>query len=89
MRAIYKAPGEPAEMVDIENTLEALQGAVGGNIEAVTVLPGLCVICNEEGRLKGLERNITVNGVSFVGPVLFVGTDGEEFTDVPGEEVTA
>lgn len=40
---------------DIENTLEALQAAVDGYIEAVTLAPGRAVmIVNEEGRLRGM-----------------------------------
>lgn len=39
---------------DVPNTLEALQAAVGGNIEVVPMDTHLCVICNEEGKLLGL-----------------------------------
>ena len=34
MRAIRKRPGEAPEIVDIENTLEALQAEVGGKLKA-------------------------------------------------------
>lgn len=30
MKAIYKKPGEPAEIVDIENTPQAIRAALGG-----------------------------------------------------------
>ena len=32
MKIIYKAPGRSAEVRDVPNTLEALQGLVGGYI---------------------------------------------------------
>ena len=31
MKIIYKAPGRSAEVRDVPNTLEALQGLVGGS----------------------------------------------------------
>ncbi len=31
----------------------------------------------------GLPYNCDICGVSFVGPIIFVGIDDEEFTDVP------
>ena len=83
MRVIYKAPGKEPEERDIPNTLAALQEAVGGYIETVTVCSDMVVICDEEGRLKGKEQNCTVCGADFVGPILFVGVDGENFTDCP------
>lgn len=36
MKAIIKKPNCKAEAIEIENTLEALQQAVGGHIETLT-----------------------------------------------------
>lgn len=74
MKVIKIVPGREPEMVDIDNTLKALQQAVGGYIETVT-LPrtGLVVIVNEGGRLLDLPKN----GVLNIGPLmgqLLVGT---------------
>lgn len=86
MKAIFKAPGKAPEIIEVENTLEALQEKVGGYIETVTVASDACIVCNEEGRLLGLPYNAYVAGRSFVGPILIVGVDGEEFCDVPGQD---
>lgn len=75
---IRKAPGRLPEMVEMENTLEALQQAVGGYIETVTFSPDAAVVCNEEGRLRGMAPNCSFLGISFVGPILVVGVDGDE-----------
>lgn len=83
MKAIRKRPGEAPEIIKIENTLAVLQAEVGGYIEAVTVSKDAAVICNEEGRILGLPHNCCFCGVRFVGMILIVGTDGEEFCDVP------
>lgn len=78
MRVIRKAPGRPPELVEMENTLAALQQAVGGYIETVTLSEDAAVICNEEGRLRGLPYNCSFLGITFVGPILVVGVDGDE-----------
>lgn len=82
MRAVYKAPGKKAELVDVENELSALQKAVGGYLESVTLATDCCILCDEEGRLKGLPHNCVFCGVDFCGPILIVGVDGEKFADL-------
>lgn len=87
MKVIFKAPGQLPEIIEIDNTLEALQQKVGGYIETVTFTADCCVICNEEGRLLGLPHNLNFLGVDFVGPVLAVGVGGEDFRSLPDEAV--
>lgn len=82
MKAIRKKPGCAPEIIEVDNTLAALQTEVGGYIETVTIASDAVIICNEEGRILGLPDNCRVCGVDFVGTVLIVGTKGEEFCDV-------
>lgn len=83
MKAIRKKPGCTPEIIEVENTLKALQTEVGGYIETVTIASDAVVICNEEGRILGLPDNCRVCGVDFVGTILVVGRDRDEFCDVP------
>lgn len=83
MKAIRKKPGCAPEIIEVENTLKALQREVSGYIETVTIASNAVIICNEEGRILGLPDNCRVCGVDFVGTVLIVGTKGDEFCDVP------
>lgn len=83
MKAIRKEPGCEPEIIEVDNTLAALQAEVGGYIETVTIASDAVIICNEEGRILGLPDNCRVCGVDFVGTVLIVGTKGDEFCDVP------
>ena len=83
MKAIRKKPGCEPEIIEVENTLEALQQEVGGHIETVTIASDAVVICNEEGRILGLPDNCRVCGVDFVGTILVVGRNKDEFCDVP------
>jgi len=77
-------------------TLEDLQGAVGGFIEAIPVQPGaslpqtLTVYGNEEGRLIGMDINVLATRVlnfpyPLVGPVIIGGplNDDGESTNLP------
>ena len=83
--------GTSVREIDIENTLEALQEAVFGYIETITLVPDRAVmIVNEEGRIRGMAVNpaaSAASGIPVVGPALIVGVDGEEFCDVPEEIV--
>ena len=83
IRVIRKRPGCLRELIQVENTLEALRQEVGGYIETVTFARDTCIICSEEGRLLGLPYNVTFLGVDFMGTILIVGVDGEEFSDLP------
>lgn len=87
MLAISKKVGEYLKEIEIENTLEASQEFVGGYIEVVTTTTNdgrvFLTICNEEGRLMGLQPNCRIGGISFVGDILICGEDGEDFGDCP------
>ena len=83
-----KNPGEDPKIEPLfENTLEAFQEAVGGYIEAVTLFRDLTLICNEEGRLRGLPYNTTIGDCPFYGPVLAVGVYGPDFVSVKGSSI--
>ena len=83
IRILVKEPGEPWKKERIPNTLEALQGKVGGHIETVTITDNACLICNDEGKITGLPFNSCFLEADFYGTILMVGTDGDEFTDCP------
>lgn len=49
----------------------------------------LVILCNEEGKMQGLDYNCKLFGELFVGTLLFVGVRGENFTNVPMDEKRA
>ncbi len=57
MKAIRKKPGCASEIIEVDNTLAALQTEVGGYIETVPIASDAVIICNEEGRILGLPYN--------------------------------
>ena len=88
IKVIIMEPKKDPVVDWIPNTLAALQGIVGGYIEAVQLGHGVVAICNEGGRILGLPYNCTLPAgvlaqVSFVGTIVAVGEDGDAFADVP------
>lgn len=83
IRVFTKRPGCPPRSVWVVNRLENLQNHVGGFIETVTFASDMCVICNEEGLIRGLPYNCTIAGAAIHGDILIVGVRGDEFADVP------
>lgn len=84
MKALLKGPKDKGfREIIIPNKLETLQQLVGGYIESVTIAEDACILCNEEGRIRGMEHNCKYLGIDFCGPILIVGTAGEDFSDAP------
>ena len=75
------APGEHPREVMLKNDLDALQKAVSigcdyqGLIEVVSLEKGACIICNEEGKLLGLEGNRRLGRDIIAGVFYVVGED--------------
>jgi hypothetical protein len=93
MKALKIEPGKAPERIDIDNTLEALQNAVGGYIEVIypDERRPVGLICNEEGKCCGLELNRALyqNGKPYdiiAGTFLVVGLSAEDFTDLREED---
>ena len=74
----------------IESGLESLQSAVGGYIEAIYPWDDpVCIICNENGKLDGLELNRALRDEDgdiydvISGTFLIAGLGYDDFTSVP------
>ena len=84
MKVIVKEPNRRSEYREIDDTLEAMQEIVGGYIECVFLGEDTVMVCNEEGKLMGMQMNFPFRGDSIVGTIFVCGTDDEgDFTDVP------
>lgn len=79
IRVLVKEPGKAPEIRTIQNTLEAMQGIVGGYIETMTFATDCALVVNEEGTLQCLEPNFWFVGDLIVGTAFFVGVAGEDF----------
>ena len=87
MAQVIKSSGEVIEIKPDNGTdfyLEELQAIVGGYIEVVSLRDGRLIVCDEEGKLKGKDRNHKATDILqaampthdfVVGDVLVCGVD--------------
>lgn len=80
--------GPALEVLEVDNTLKALQKEVGGYIEVAPLSLSYAMVVNEHGKLCGLEYNTPATYIAarhdvwdkIVGTALIVGIDcGDEF----------
>lgn len=90
LTVVMVEPHKTPYVTEITDELSALQRCVGGYIEVVGNGDGTLIICNEEGKLQGLEGNRRIrDGASIIAGTFFVvGDDGENFRSLTESEVT-
>lgn len=88
LTVVMVEPHKEPYVTEISDELSALQKAVGGYIEVVGNGDGTLIICNEVGKLKGLEGNRKIHdGASVIAGTFFiVGEDGENFRSLTDSE---
>lgn len=86
IRVLKVEPGKAPEEVTMPNALEALQAAVGGDIEAVGLDSDAYLVCNELGKVIGLPANRRVNGDIIAGTFLIVGSTDVDFCSLSDED---
>ena len=89
LTVVMVEPHKAPYVTKIDDELSALQKAVGGYIEVVGNSDGTLIICNEEGKLQGLEGNRRIrDGASVIAGTFFgVGDDGENVRSLTESEV--
>lgn len=83
LKVFIKHPGKLGYTAAIKNELKEMQELVGGYIECVMFLGNTVIVCNDEGRLIPLKRNI----LDIYGTFFVVGVDGDEFRSLTEDEV--
>lgn len=89
IKVIIKRPDEKyGHVTNISDSLENLQRTVGGPIEIVNIGGGAVCICNEEGKINGLEKNFIIGTEHIVidrivGTAIIAGYYGPELEDCP------
>ena len=86
MKVILVQPQKEPELVEMGSRLKDLQDVVGGYIEAIYPFDDeVCIICNEEGKLLGLEPNRPLYGSHgemydiICGPFIVAGLTVDNF----------
>lgn len=94
VKCIIKRPEELyGHVTNISTTLANLQNIVEGPIEQVPIMnetkdrAGMCIICNEEGKLRGLVPSIRIGHGALldviVGTSIIIGVKDGALVDLP------
>ena len=93
IRVVLLEPHQMARTIEVKNTLEDLQELVGGNIEPFYPFEEeVCIICNEEGKINGMQPNRAIydddhNMVEVVfGPCFICDCKGEAFASLSEDQ---
>lgn len=85
-------PGKAPERMELEGSLETMQKFVGGTIQAVYPFSDpVAIVCNDEGKLLGLEYNRALRDDDgsvydiLCGPFFICGLGEEDFTSLSEE----
>ena len=94
MRVLKVEPYQLPEVKEIDSGLSSLQHEVEGWIEATYPFEDpVAIICNEEGKLNGMEYNRAIRDENgevleiIAGPFLIVGLGEEDFTSLSEDMV--
>ena len=83
IKVLKVEPKKLPEVCELENELDALQKAVSigadyqGLIEILYINERICILCNEEGKLIGLEPNRRIRNDILCGVFYVTGQDRE------------
>ena len=94
IRVVLLEPRQMAKTVEVKNTLEGLQGLVKGDIEPFYPFEEeVCFICNDEGKINGMEPNRAIydddhNMIDVLfGPGFICSCGGEDFGSLSDEQI--
>ena len=92
MKILRVEPEKSPEIVHMDGTLEALQAAVGGYIEAVYPFDDpVAIVCNDDGKFNGMRPNRAIYDADgeimdiIAGTFLIVGLDEDNFAELSDE----
>lgn len=95
-KVLLVEPQKRPRVVEIDDTLDALQELVGGYIESIYPFEDeVALVCNEEGKLRGLPYNRALydeDGDMYeliAGNFFIIGApeDAEDFTSLTQEQI--
>lgn len=87
MKIVVKKAGQNPKVMEIENDFHEMQEIVGGHIEAFNVVDNILCVCNEEGKLDGLDPNFRFNGDVIAGDVFFCAAGEEDFESLNDNQI--
>lgn len=87
IRVMYKQPGRTVRTMLIQNDLKRLQDLVDGYIETVSILKGIVMIVNEEGKIREMPPNFLYGFDVIAGPAIFCRVDRDKLASLTAEQM--
>ena len=94
MTVLAVKPGEQPIKMELDGSLESMQAFVGGTIQAIYPFADpVAIVCNEEGKLMGLECNRALRDEQgaiydiLCGPFFVCGLGEEDFASLSGHQM--
>ena len=94
MTIVAVKPGEQPIKMELDGSLGSMQAFVGGTIQAIYPFDDpVAIVCNEEGKLMGLECNRALRDEQgaiydiLCGPFFVCGLGEEDFTSLSGTQM--
>lgn len=90
MTVLAVMPGKKPVRMELDGSLESMQAFVGGAIQAIYPFDDpVAIVCNEEGKLMGLEYNRALRDETgaiydiLCGPFFVCGLGEDDFASLP------
>lgn len=90
MTVLAVMPGKKPMKIELDGNLESMQAFVGGTIQAIYPFDDpVAIVCNEEGKLMGMEYNRSLRDEKgevydiLCGPFFVCGLGEEDFASLP------
>lgn len=93
IKVLLLEPNKLARVSEIDSTLEGMQKIVGGSIEAAYFFDEpVCLVCNEDGKVSGLDLNRAIYDnenkmIDIIAGTAFIcDSSGENFGSLSDEQ---
>lgn len=88
IKIIVKKVGKKHSVEIVKDDYATCNNLVGGYIEVVTLDKGVLMVCNEEGKLDGLELNLILPNDLIVGDIFFCSQKGPDFASLTDAQIS-
>ena len=88
IKIIVKKVGEPYRVEIVKDEYSTYNNLVGGYIEVVSLHNGVLMVCNEEGKMHGLEPNLIFLHDIIVGDIFFCSQKGPDFASLTDAQIS-
>lgn len=80
-------PGQKPQLIQISNTVQEIEGLLGGTLGIKELDDGIFLLFNDLGHQKALDLNRVIQDDPIFGSCIFCRKEGYKFTSLNYEEI--